>query len=107
MRVIQCHINGHSVGLVATRRRLLKERGIWSKQSHRELKTKPGNVWPWRFMERRECVTVPYAMATYDQIVNSVNGYTKHATGAKFSYRSEALGLSVWCVKTRDRKAKK
>lgn len=105
-RTIRCRINGHVVEIEARRRKLPVDPGTWSEDSHRRVETKPGNVWPWRFMERRECVTIPYALANYCQIQNAINGYTKNSCGAKFSYRSEALGLSVWCLKTRERKKK-
>ena len=104
---IYCHINNCTVSLEVKRSRFTGQRGQWSELSHRHFDTIAGNVWPWRFMRAGECVRVSYDFANYKQMQNSINGYSRHAKGAKFRYRSEADCLAVWCVSTKEEKVKK
>lgn len=97
MSFIECRINGNNLKLKVTRRKFVEGRGKWTDESHRAVKTHCDNIWPWRFMKPGQCVTVPYEYANYKQMQNSINGFTRHAKSVKFSYRSEADGLAVWC----------
>lgn len=97
-RMIECRINGHNLRLKTQSKPMPETRGNWNDESHRQVKTHRDNIWPWRFMRAGECIIVPYKFANYGQMQNSINGYTRHANGVKFRYRSEASGLAVWCV---------
>lgn len=95
---IKCRINGHNLRLKKITAELPKQYGRWSSKSHAEIVTHKDNSWPWRLMELGDCVHIPYKYTTYKQMQNSINGYTRHARGVKFRYRSQALGLTVWCI---------
>jgi len=66
--------------------------------------TEPGNVWPWRYMIPGDTVRIPYNLANYYQIENSIKGFSKNHKDVIFRYRSGALCLSVWCISKGDKK---
>ncbi len=105
MRIIECRINGVNMQVEAEKLPAPKEwqRGKWGEDSHNVWERRTDNIWPWRYMEAGERVVIPYTAASYPQMQNSINGFTRHSYGAKFRYRSDALGLIVWCVKARRR----
>lgn len=104
MKYISCRINGQNKRLKVEDRRIPEAHGKWPKNSHDKIPTQPGNVWPWRYMIPGECVRIPYNLANYYQIENSIKGFSKNRNDVKFRYRSGALCLSVWCISKGDKK---
>lgn len=97
-KFISCKINGKQAELKVYRK---------SKFSTSRGFARRGEcVWPWRFMQAGDCVAIPYTLANYRQIQNAINGYVKHASGAKFSYRSEIDCLEVLCVSAKEKASK-
>jgi len=101
-KTIRCRINGHNLRLKKLDIDIPDGYGKWSDKSHFDIVTHKDNYWPWRHMLKGDCVMVPYRYASYKQIQNAINGYTKHCNGVKFRYRSEASGLTVWCVERKE-----
>ena len=97
-KTIKCRINGNNIRLKRLHKHIEGKRGKWNSDSHADIVTHKDNSWPWRFMNAGDCVHIPYKYASYKQMQNSINGYTKNSGGAKFCYRSETLGLTVWCI---------
>jgi len=107
MRKIPAVINGYHLNLDVTMQRNFKSKD-WFGASHVRVVNKghAPSSWPFKRMLPNECILIPWSVASKEQIHNAINGYTRHADGAKFRYRSERSGMAVWCKSQRERKPK-
>lgn len=104
-KYISCKINGHSKKLQVESIPMPKLRGNRPKGWDEKIPTKSGNIWPWRYMSNGDVVRIPYKLANYYQIENSIKGFSKSRKGAIFHYRSNELFITVWCISKGDKKA--